>query len=280
MNWLIPVVALLGIAAMLAWRFLVGRRVPGYFAITEYWVYTDQTDLPPQEKIMDRMISANPHKKPGFAPIGAREGMLFSDIRLHLGLAKREKNPHIFRPDLFQDNCVPSPEVLALLPQCQSMVKLRYASETPLKDTRHLQFMPHLADTVSDLLQGKVVYDRIAEKIWSAEEFRDILDKNPNVERPDSHVRVVWTENEHGCFAETLGLRKVGLAELKTDPQEKDNEVLVTGLMIRLAFHLVRTPEDQGPFEFEEFGDVFILTLGDIADAVQTVHLTRRQELI
>lgn len=279
MSWLIPVIALLGIAALLAYRFLIGRRVPGYLAVAEYWVYTPQSQIPPQEKLMDRMVSSNPHHKRGFAPIGAREGMLFSDIRLHIGLAKREKNSHIFRPDLFEDHVVPSPEVLALLPDCQSMIKLRYLSEATLTDTRHLQFMPHLADAVAELTEGKVVYDRIAEKIWTADQFRQILQNQPDVERPDAHIRIVWTENEFGCFAESLGLRKVGLAEIKTDPQERDNEILVTGLMIRLAHHLFRDPQDLGPYEFEEFGDHFVFTQGDLADGVQTVHLTRRQEL-
>ena len=278
MDWLVPVLAVTSIAALLAWRYFNGRRQPGYLSITEYWIYTDAVAIPPQQKIMDRMINANPHNPPDQPLITTREGMLFTDIRLHMGLAKRERNPHIFRPDLFEENAVPSPEVLAALPDCHSMIKVRYTSEAVLDDNRHLQFMPHLADAVADLTQAKVVFDHIAERLWTAQDFHNLLAQNPNAERPEAHVRVLWKEESEGCHARTLGLRKLGLKELQTDPQEPDSEVVVTGLMIRLAYKLFRTPYETGPFEFTEFGDTFKFTLGEDIDAeTRLVHLTRRQ---
>lgn len=278
MEWLIPVLALGSVAAMLAWRFLVGRREPGYLAVSEYWIYTDADKLPPQEQIMDRMISSNPHNQPDRPVITTREGLLFSDIRLHIGLAKREKNPHIFRPDLFEGDVVPDEEVLQALPECHSMIKVRYASESPLQDTRHLQFMTHLADSVAQLTNGKVVFDHVAERIWTANKFHDLLAQNPDAERPDAQLRVIWNDHPEGAYAATLGLRKIGLKELRTDPQESDNEVVVTGLMMRLAYQLFRRPHETGPFEFEEFGDTFVFTLGEVIDSEnRLVHLARRQ---
>lgn len=278
MGWLVPVVAVLAIGGILAWRFLVGKREPGYLALVEYWIYSPESKLPEQEAIMDRMIGKNPHNRRGSAAIGAREGMLFSDIRLHIGLAKREKNAHIFRPDLFEAKAIPTKEMLERLPECQSMVKVRYASEARLRDTRHLQFMPHLADAVSELMGGRVIFDRISEKLYLSEEFHGLLAANANMERPEAHVRVEWTETADSCYAETLGLKKVGLKEFVTDPQEADNEVLVKGLLMRLAFSLVRDPELAEPWEFDEFGDVFVFTLGEIdAEGRQIVHMKRRQ---
>lgn len=276
MGYLVPVLAVVGIIGLLVFRWFVGKRVPGYFSIIEYWVYTDHTQIPTIEAIMDRMISQNPHNQdPNFA-ITAREGMLFTDIRLHMGLARREKNPHIFRPDLFEEGAVPTPEILSALADCKSMIKLRYASESVLNDHRQLQFMPHLADAVADLTEAKVVYDRVAEKLWTADDFHKFLAANANAERPECHIRVVWTEEPNGFVAKTLGLRKVGNVEIKTDPQEADGEVLITGLMMRLAQHLFRTPEDLGPIELEEFGDVFIITLDEPVEGYRQAHITRR----
>jgi hypothetical protein len=265
-------------AAVLSYRKLVGKRVPGYLAVCEYWVFTKHENLPKQEAIMDRMISSNPHNQKGRPCIGAREGLLFTDIRLHIALAKRARNPLVFRPDLFLEDAVPSKDALERLAQAKSLIKVRYMSEAVLKDTRHLQFMPHLADAMSDLAEGLIVYDVVCEQIYAAEDFRALLEKNNNAERPDIHVRVVWHLDQDGSgTAATKGLRKVGLAELRTDPVEPDQEVLVTGLLHRAAHQLVRAPSTEGPLEFEEFGDTFILERFTVKGEHTRVAIKRRR---
>ena len=156
---------------------------------------------------------------------------------------------------------MPSKEALARLSNANSLIKVRYMSEAVLKDTRHLQFMPHLADTMTDLADGLVVYDVVCEQIYTAEDFKSLLEKNNNAERPDIHVRVVWhvDENDGFGYALTKGLRKVGHAELRTDPVDADQEVLVSGLLHRMAHQIVRAPDHEGAIEVEEFGDTFIL---------------------
>lgn len=277
MGWLIPVLCTLVIGSLVAWRILVGKREPGYLALTEYWIFTNQRKLPDQTALMDRLISSNPHNKPGRPSIGAREGMLFTDVRLHLAVALKEKNATVFRPDLFIDDVEPTAEILQRLAECNALVKVRYASEAVLKDTRQLQFVPHMADALAQMMEGQVVFDHAAEKMWTAEEFHSLLQQNNNAERPEFHIRVKWKSDGDSWFAQTLGLRKVGFADLKSDPQESDREVLITGLLMRLAFHLVRKPEETGPFEFDEFGDLFILELGEVEDGFQKVAIRRRQ---
>jgi hypothetical protein len=88
---------------------------------------------------------------------------------------------------------------------------------------------------------------------------------------------VVWKSDLDGHYARTHGLRKVGLEELRTDPQEEDREVLMVGLMTRLAYQLFRKPDDLGPFEFDEFGDVFVLEVGDRDPVGRRVTIVRRQ---
>jgi hypothetical protein len=278
-GWAVLIGFVVAFLAVLGWRRMIGRRLPGYLALCEYWVYTKHDQLPKQEAIMDRMISNNPHNRRGRPSIGAREGLLFSDIRLHIAVAKRARNPLVFRPDLFLDATIPSKTALERLSEANSLIKVRYMSEARLKDTRHLQFMPHLADAMVDLAEGLLVYDVVCEQIYSAEDFTALLEKNNNAERPDIHVRVLWQVDAaegHG-YAVTKGMRKVGMAELRTDPVEADQEVLVAGLLHRMAHQLVRKPEEEGPMEFEEFGDTFILERTDFDGESTHVSIKRRR---
>lgn len=276
MAWLIPLALLLMLGALIAWRLLVGRREPGYLAICEYWVYTDQIKLPDQTALMERMISTNPHNRPGRPSIGAREGMLFTDVRLHLGVALKEKNFTAFRPDLFEEGLEPSAEALARLSEVKALVKVRFASEARLNDFRHLQFVPHMASAVSDLMNGLLVFDHVMEQMWTSEEFGALLQQNNNAERPDFHVRVAWVEESEGCFARTFGMRKMGRRELRSQWQDRDQEILITGLMMRLAHHLVRKPDDAGPYEFEDFGDTFTAEIEGREGKFDLVRLTRK----
>ena len=275
-GWLVFLALLTALAATIAWRQFLGRREPGYLAITEYWVYTTETKLPPQEKIMDRMVSSNPHNRRGYASIGAKEGMLFTDIRLHIAVALRENNVISFRPDLFDEDVEPSAEALARLAESKALVRIRYVSEARLKGMEHLQFLPHLADTVSDLMGGLVVFDHQAEMLWTSDQFRSVLQHSPNCERPEFHVRVAWKRSEDGAFAQTFGLKKVGLRDLRSDIQEEDHKVLVTGLLMRLAFQLVREPDSAGPWEFDEFGDNFSLRRNGRIEEHDLIAMTRQ----
>lgn len=276
LAWLIPLIALLTIAGIIGYRLLTGKKTRGYLAHAEYWVFTNAKELPDQTKLMDRMISSNPHNRPGAPVIGAREGMLFTDIRLHIARAMREKNPQAFRPDLVEIHCVPSKEILARLASSHAFIKCRYSSEVILKDTRHLQFLPHMADAISELSEGAVIYDTVSEQIWTSEDFHKILSENPNTERPESHIRVVWDRVEDGSFARTLGLRKFGITELKTKVQEEDNERLITGLLMRLAFTSARALNLEDEYEFDEFGDKFVIKTTDILDEDgRVVEITR-----
>lgn len=277
--WAIAIGFVVAFVVVLGLRKLFGKRVPGYYAMCEYWIYSNHDKLPDQKELMDRMISSNPHNRPGRPCIGAREGMLFTDIRLHIALALREKNPLIFRPDIFAEDLVPSSEVLSRLPEAKSLIKVRYLSEVILKDMRHLQFMPHLADTMSDLAEGLVVYDVVCEQIYSVEDFTELLEKNNNAERPDIHVRVVWKtdEEDKSGYAETKGLRKIGLKEMRTDPVEPDQEVLIVGLLLRVANELFRKPDTAGPFEFEEYGDTFVLEPYEAKGETTPVSIKRRR---
>lgn len=266
---------------------LWGRRNkrPRYLARTEYWVYIPGTKLPPQDVLMNRMVAENPHHRRGKPPIGAREGLLFSDVRLHLGIATRAKNPHIFRPDLFEIDVSVTPEILEGLAASHGMVKVRYISEEPLRDTRHLQFLPHMVEAVCALADGQAVFDPVQEKLWSASAFREALAENPNWERCDAHVRTTWTAEEIGGRARTHGMVKVGLADLESDPSPLDHETLVCELIDEAAARLFRSAIDGSlpidvpvSMEIERYDDTFLLDLDPQAEKIG-VHIRRRSNL-
>ena len=279
MNGLWIPIVLVGLAiAIIAARVVVGRRRSGYEAICEYWIYSTAEKLPDQKAIMTRLITENPYSRDGGPCITTREGLVLSDVRLHMGLALRTKNPHVFRPDLFEQDAVPSADVLERLPETTSMIKLRYASVVVLKDLRHLQFMPHLADAVCHLVDGLVVYDRIAEELMTSSELSSRLTTDGDSERPDFHIRVIWRQEEEGLgFAETRGLRKLGRRELRTDPTESDQQVLISGLLRKMCNAIFASPETEGPYEYDVYGDKFILEPRDDGQHMQVSVRRQRQ---
>lgn len=275
-GWLILSSFFVMAGLILLWRYMVGKRRPGYLAVTEYWIYSNAQRIPPTEALMDQVVSKNPANKPGRPSISAREGILFSDIRLQIAIAKREKNPHAFRPDLFEENAVPSAEVLERLAASSTIAKIRYASEVPLIDGRHLQFVTHLTATMARLLRSKLIFDTVSDRFWLTEELEEELQRSNDGERPDLHVRVLWKKGLDGCYAETLGLRKVGLNEIKTGLQEQDMEVLISDIVHHSAMRLFAKGESAYPIEYKTHGDTFVVTKEGVEDGRQIVKLTRR----
>ncbi len=261
---------------------IVRRRLPKTtnLAVCEYWVYIREPKLPKIEAIMNAMISENPHNRPGRPCIGAREGMLFSDIRLHMAIARRDKNPHIFRPDLFHEAVTPSAEVLARLSESKAIAKVRYLSEEPLSDPRHLQFMPHLAETISRLTDGLAVFDVTQDAIFTSEEFFTQVSESPNQERIDKHARVVWLPTGDAGKIETRGLQKLGLPELHTNDIPLDERSVVTLVVEEVLGRMWKTPPTfPAEYEFEVLGQLFRVraTQATLSRADITVSRVRGQ---
>lgn len=224
--------------------FKRGRSRP-YFAHAEFWVYLPGVEMPSQDKIMDRMMYGNPHRPGGKFPIGKDEALIFSDVRLHMALVLRARNAHVFRPDLFEEHVEPTQERLEGLADSQCFVKVRFISEEPLKNLRHLRFLAHAAAAIATLGEGKVIYDVVAEKLYTAEEFGAQLDQ-VDADSPDLQSQVIWKRSHAGGVAETRGLVKVGLPELVTEEMNADQQVLVKAILegvIREVWNLPELPQ-------------------------------------
>lgn len=264
---------------ILTYRIVTGRRRPDRLTLAEYWVYVEEPRVPKIEAVMTRMVSENPHTKPGSPCISNREGMLFTDLRLHYAAVLKSKNPHAFRPDLFSVSTEPTAEVLERLADCPGFLKCRYQCETLLKDQRHLTFLPHMADAFSDLAKGHVVYDPISEEIMTREEFKERISSAKNLESPLFHLRIVWERAEEGWRAVTKGLMKVGRSEWASSLQEQDQEVLVAGLFTKAAHQVFRKPETDWPLELEEYGDTFALSpSGRWVEGRQEITIVRKRK--
>jgi hypothetical protein len=112
-----------------------------------------------------------------------------------------------------------------------SFVKIRYISEDPLPDHRHLIFLAHAADSVAALADGLVIYDVVAERLLTASEFSAEIDRVEDTSSSEFQTQVVWSRTQPGGVAETRGLVKVGLPELSTEPMNNDQRVLVTAIL-------------------------------------------------
>lgn len=256
---LIPIGIVAALIGVIAWSRK--RRREDFPTIIEYWVYLPAAQLPPQEQLMTAVVGDNPHSKPGKPAISGQQGMLFTDIRTNLVLAKRSRNPHIFRPDLFESNAEPTEEILERLSSAQAIAKVSFISEVPVEDQRHLQFIPQMADAISRLCGGVVVYDRIAERLYTSEEFFQMLERQPDVTGTEFHLRVLWKPSLNGGSAETRGLQKIGAREIQTDEAPSDQESLICSVVSEAASKVWSGEKASEKLEVPLYGDNFILSM-------------------
>lgn len=272
---LTPILFLVGlvigiIGGYFVMHLLERRKSSKYLSVTEYWVFLPGVEMPSQDAIMKLVLQGN-------SPVGPQEGLLFSDIRLHIALILRDKNPRIFRPDLFEDYTEPTAELLALMSDSNSVVKIRYLSEVRLKSDAHLQLLPYLAYAYAKLGNGKLIYDVVAERLITAEELAARLKEDANARRPEFHINTIWRRTENGGRAETRGLAKKGMPELITLDVEPDERLLVTGLVEEAGKSLWETASFPAEVDVESYNDTFRLLLSPPREGRSQVRIMRVQ---
>jgi len=237
-------------------RLFKPRPAP-YLAMAEYWVYLPEAVAPKQDDIMARMIQSNPYARPGKPPIGSREGLVWSDVRFHMALVLREKNAHIFRPDLFEPHVEPTAEMLDSLSRSVALVKLRYVSEQPLADKRHLQFLVYAAESVAHLGHSEVIFDLISEELFTPALLESNLLQDNDAARRELQARVIWRSCPAGGTAETRGLQKIGLQELSTPETMADHRVVAMQVLEAAAETIWETGKIEPEMSVEHYGDTF-----------------------
>ena len=253
------------------------RRKSSYLSSTEFWVFQPGVTLPPQEAIMHRMLADNPYGKRGVSPVGPQEGILFSDIRTHIALVLKSKNPHAFRGDLFVEVAEPTPEQLELIHASESLSKVRYVSETPLPDKRHLTFTTHASDAIAELSDAKLIYDVAAERLWDRDAFEEQLRKDPTGTGPAMHVRSIWKSTAWGGVVETRGLSKIGVRDLVSTEVPADQRVIVLEVLDAAARLIWECGSVSDPMEISAFDDAFRLKPMPVKDGRIPVRILRVQ---
>lgn len=259
--------------------FLTRRRTkpPRYLAFSELWVFLPDVQMPVQDAVMTRMLVENPFSRRGQSPVGHAEGLVFSDIRLHIALALRSKNSTTFRPDVLLNHAEPGADIAQDLAAAQSFVKLRYVSEEPLKNRVHLQFLNHAAAAYAALGQAKLIYDATAEKLYRRSEFESRLAAKFDVSDAESNCQVIWTREAGSDIAETRGLRKIGLPELQTFPLPEDQRTLITQVLeiaVERLWDQTTLPES---LDVEAFDDQFKLVFEPMKGDKMSTRILRMQ---
>ncbi|MFZ4507945.1 MAG: hypothetical protein ACOYON_09645 [Fimbriimonas sp.] len=256
-----PLVGLVvfALALVLGYAVVTRRTQSKFLAHTELWVYLPGLDLPAQNAMMERLLRENPYGKGARSPINTAEGLVLSDIRLNIGLVLRAKNASCFRPDL-EDSVEPTADQLRYLAESKSLVRLRFISDVPLLDKRHLQFLLHAAEAYAELGEAKLIYDRSANRFWDRSQLVTRLRESLDVTDFDTHVRLIWSiPDPENASVSTAGLAKLGLDEMVCHLHSSDQRTIVEGLVGEFAAACWTSQMLLRSFETERLGIRFLI---------------------
>lgn len=204
------------------------------------------------------------------------EGLLFSDIRMHFGLALRAKNAHLYIRDLLEE-LVPIDAVqLSALSNSKAILKIRYVCDPPAKDHRHIKALPKIALAVAELSGSDLIYDLYQRRTFGREQLELMLQPRMDPGRADVHVSTVWLDTIEPR-TETRGLRKKGLPELSTQSMEADEKNLVMYLVGEAAHAIWEAGMLPEKLTFDYFDNPFEITFeaSKPGDPTVRVHLLR-----
>lgn len=237
MQWFFLLSVIVGATA--GYWFATRKSKPKFLLQMEYWVYLPGDLMPPQDEVMTWLV----RPEAGPSAITGREALLFSDVRLHIALVLRAKNAYLFRPDLVAPAVDATADQLVLLEQAKSFARVRFLSEEPVPDTRYLKFLPQVARAIATLGDGALIYDPIGERILAPSELAK-GDPGPNIR---------WVPAASGGYVETLGLKKRGLAEIRTEPISADERWIVSEIVGQVA----RAAWDKGDLPATSVAEAF-----------------------
>jgi len=224
---------------------------PKYLAVVEYWVYASDPKPANISGAVARLTRAG--------TITPAEAGLASDIRFFASTISRSHNPQLFRPDLLSDAIEPTSDQLEALGRSDTIIKLRYLSETPLDDLRHVGFLPRLAIDVAKTKQAEVILDNVSEKLYSPDSLEQSLLDGEERYRPGNHLQTYWITSQDGGRAVTRGLMKVGLRELETPETRADCRNIVVEVLGRAAEKLWLGEANPNLVHVSCYDDLFVV---------------------
>lgn len=217
-------------------RFFGGKAK--FHAHAEWWIYLPSLPPPEQNQAMAAMMQYRLPTSGKLAPLTPGDGLIFSDVRLHIGLVLREKNPHVFRPDLLLKTVECSAAQLQALGLSSAVLVVRYVSDVPFNDPTFLRSLSYLVATYAKLSGAALIVDHEAEILWTTDTFQQALEEDPNATSRDLHVHTDWTPGDGGGTAQTIGMRKLGLPELMTPFSPSDHRAAIMEVLSLASEHI------------------------------------------
>lgn len=243
---------------------------PKYLAVMEYWIYTSD----PSPANMTGTIA----KMTRSGELTAAEANLSSDIRFFASQLRREQNPRLFRPDLFGENIEPTAEFLEAMAGSSTIIKVRYLSETPLADLRHVGFMPRVAVEVAKLKKSEVILDNVSQQLYSPDALQSSLLDGEDRYLPGDHIRTYWLKTEDGGKAVTRGLLKAGFQELETPETRSDHRHIVTEVLSQAADKLWRGEVNPNLVHVSCYDDLFVVRVKPTKNGPALARVMRLHE--
>jgi hypothetical protein len=155
----------------------------------EFWIYSPVADRPSDSAILKRVLGENPHR----AGLGKKEGLVLSDIRFHIGVAKSDANPFLFHPEVLAEPDADVPGAIArLMEGSETMFRVTYISEAEVDARSPLQFCWHATDAITEICGSRLVFDTIAQRFWPERTLYEALADNPDAARFDTNVSIRW----------------------------------------------------------------------------------------
>lgn len=243
---------------------------PRYLAVIEYWIYT--SDSVPVN------VGGSVAKLTRNGTLTPAEAALASDIRLYASQVMKEQNPHLFRPDLFDGAIEPTAESLAAIASCNRMIKLRYLSDVPLADLRHVGFLPRLAVELARTKKSEAVLDNVSQKLYTPVSLEQSLLDGEDRYAPGDHLRSYWEPMLDGGRAVTRGLLKAGIQELETPETRADHRLLVTEVLSQAADKLWRGEANPNLIHVSCYDDLFVVRVKPTKNGPSLARVLRLHE--
>lgn len=252
---------LIVLAIIVAAGLWYAKTRPKLILNAEYWVFCKADKLPDQTQMMERVVGRTDK-------IGPAEGLLFSDVRLHVTLVTKAKNPQLFDPTALDPSLQESFDFVSSVIEQTAIIRVRFTSSEPMKDRRHLRLLPHLAYAYALMADAQWVFDQPQRKLYSMDDLAKLIDGQ--ADSLDNQIRIEKTDE--GSL-KVLGMEKIGIQPFETDRLDADQFQLVEEILNEFVARSWKANRlDLEPLEAH--GDTFEFQL----DARKGIlHISRRR---
>lgn len=230
------------------WRIALARRRPvrkRQGILHEFWIWTPEEALPPQPQIQRRLNQGNPHNQGRILAVTQGDMLRWwGDVRLHVGMSLRSKNPHIFEPRFFSDESEIPEEAERAMATAKGLITVRFTTDDPMPNRDYLHFLTHLTDSIADLSKAELIYDREGMRFWPGMRWKTGMMRDNARQDFDKLVWVHAVEEPSGWWLHTHGLRKYGLPDLEMTEVATIQRTVCTDILRDLAQGAIEHPDD------------------------------------